>query len=181
MQRSRTRWDDTIAKATGTPPYFAPEMLLGQPFHGRPADVWASGVTLAYMVSGTMPFWGESVPDIWQHVRSDEPRLGEHLSPVLRELLLAMLHKEPEKRPTVEALRQHEWVTDDGTSPMAEQAILALETEISEEELAAAVKKAYLGLLIYKFARKWKALPSRNRALRDAANVAVKAEITQRL
>ena len=24
---------------------------------GKPADVWASGVTLAFLVSGAMPFW----------------------------------------------------------------------------------------------------------------------------
>ena len=37
-------------------------MLAGRPFHGRPADVWASGVTLAYLVSGEMPFWADNLP-----------------------------------------------------------------------------------------------------------------------
>ena len=53
----RRGFDDSILKATGTPAFYAPEMLVGKPFHGKPADVWASGVTLAFLVSGAMPFW----------------------------------------------------------------------------------------------------------------------------
>ena len=82
---------------------------MGKPFHGKPADVWAAGVTLALIVSERIPFEGESVVDLWHRVANDEPNLPAHLSPSLRQLLCSMLSKQPAERPRIAELRQHEW------------------------------------------------------------------------
>ena len=167
-EATKRSFDDSILKATGTPPYFAPEMLAGKPFHGRPADVWASGVTLAYLVTGEMPFWSDNVPEIWRRIKKEAPKIdSEHLSAECREILTAMLHKDPAKRPTLAALRQHAWVTDGGSQPMPEQTHLLL--EVSDLDVHTAVQKVYKSVAVQKCAKKWRALPARNKAARAAA------------
>ena len=167
---SKPKFDDSILKATGTPPYFAPEMLAGKPFHGRPADVWASGVTLAYLVSGEMPFWSDNVPEIWRQIKEEQPKLAADLSPGLRSLLGKMLHKDPNKRPTIAALRQDEWVTDGGKDPMPKQDHLPL--EITDDDIKQAIRKVAVGFTVIKCAQKWKALPAKRRAARAAVAAA---------
>ena len=46
----------TLQRTIGTPAYLAPEIVAGQPYHGRQADIWALGVTLYVLLTGRMPF-----------------------------------------------------------------------------------------------------------------------------
>ncbi|KOO34539.1 calcium calmodulin-dependent protein kinase kinase 1 [Chrysochromulina tobinii] len=166
LRSSTSYFNDTLEKATGTPPYFAPEMLVGKPFRGRPADVWAAGVTLAMITGGRMPYWADNVPEIWRQIERDEPVLAEHLSPPLRELLLLMLRKDPAERPTLAALQEHPWVTDNGALPVSEPPATFT---VDEADVATAVQRAFVGLTLFKCASKWKRLPARKRAAREAA------------
>ena len=51
-------------------------------------------------------------------IQNDEPRLPSNISPLLRQLMLRLLRKAPDARPTTNALRQDEWVTIGGAEPM---------------------------------------------------------------
>ena len=57
----RDRTDDTITATAGTTLFFAPEMCMGEAFHGRATDVWAAGVTLWYMLFKSYPFYAKTV------------------------------------------------------------------------------------------------------------------------
>jgi calcium-dependent protein kinase len=50
----------------GTPYYMAPEVLKGK--YGMPCDVWSTGVLLYLLLSGTLPFSGESKPIIFDKI-----------------------------------------------------------------------------------------------------------------
>ena len=166
LRSSTSYFNDTLEKATGTPPYFAPEMLVGKPFRGRPADVWAAGVTLAMITGGRMPYWADNVPEIWRQIERDEPVLADHLSPPLRELLLQMLRKDPAERPTLAVLQEHPWVTDNGALPVSKTPATFT---VDEADVATAVQRVFVGLTLFKCASKWKRLPARKRAAREAA------------
>eukprot|EP00966_Prymnesium_polylepis_P158361 3660437-Prymnesium_polylepis.1 len=56
------RVDDSVMKSGGTPAFYAPEMMQKGAYHGRPADVWAAGVSLCMMVSGKLPFEADDLP-----------------------------------------------------------------------------------------------------------------------
>ena len=124
---------------TGTPLFFSPEMchLPPIPFHGRPADVWAAGVTLCMLVSGELPFTGDNMPEIWRKVQEEPPELDAVLpkqcTHQLRDILSLMLSKDPNKRPTAKQLREHPWVTRGGEEPMPEQPYLPL--EITDDDI----------------------------------------------
>jgi eukaryotic-like serine/threonine-protein kinase len=93
----------------GTPAYLAPERLKNLPYDGR-ADIYSLGVTLYHMLSGRLPFQPPD-EDIWSllnmHLNQSPPSLRQFNSiipPALEKLVLNMLSKEPNERPTATEL-----------------------------------------------------------------------------
>ncbi|MGW0807344.1 protein kinase domain-containing protein [Nonomuraea sp. NPDC002799] len=89
------------AFAAGTPPYMAPERLIGQ--RGGPAvDVWAWGAVILYAATGRPPFSGDHALMRYQVTthRPDFTVLGEPL----RHLVAAAMALDPAARPSPHAL-----------------------------------------------------------------------------
>jgi predicted Ser/Thr protein kinase len=84
---------DAIA---GTPSYMAPEQARGLVVDRR-ADIWAFGVVLYEMLSGTAPFKGATITDIMAAVVREEPDLSRVPSAV-RPILRRCLAKDPKRR-----------------------------------------------------------------------------------
>jgi serine/threonine-protein kinase len=86
----------------GTPEYMAPEQACGQPVSPR-TDLYAVGIILFEMLTGRLPFRGDSPMHVAiQQVQAQPPSpdsLVEGLPPELNALVLRLLAKEPEQRP----------------------------------------------------------------------------------
>ncbi len=85
-----------LGSIVGTPGYMAPEQARGQQVDKR-ADIWAFGVVLYEMVTGTTLFQGDTTTDIMAAVVREEPDLARAPAPV-RPLLRRCLEKDPKKR-----------------------------------------------------------------------------------
>ena len=121
--------DDIIYVGTcGTPAMLSPEALGGghdSAFHGRPADVWAAGVTLYCMLYGRLPFTGANASDMITNI-IEQALAFPHVQVGAREVLAMMLCKEPCKRAMLPAVANHRWVNrgsgvfskDKGTNPV---------------------------------------------------------------
>ena len=82
-------------QSVGTVYYMAPEIAHGR--YGKEVDVYAIGVMLYEMLTGTVPFDGESTGEILMKQLSAEPDLSS-LPYAIRPVLERALAKDPEKR-----------------------------------------------------------------------------------
>ncbi|WP_395857836.1 protein kinase [Cystobacter fuscus] len=86
----------------GTPAYMAPEQWRGAPQDQR-ADIWAAGVLLYELLTGTLPFPDLSIEQIRERVLSPEPMPSARercpeLAPEVEPLLASALAKDPARR-----------------------------------------------------------------------------------
>ena len=87
----------------GTPGYMSPEQAGGRRTLVGPAtDIYALGVILYQLLTGQLPFGGDSTLDVLRAVTSDEParprRLRPSLARDLEAITLCCLEKEPVRR-----------------------------------------------------------------------------------
>ena len=82
-------------QSVGTVYYMAPEIAKGR--YGREVDIYALGVILYEMLTGQVPFDGESTGEILMKHLTDAPDLTK-LPPRLRGVVGKALNKEPQNR-----------------------------------------------------------------------------------
>ena len=89
----------------GTPAYMAPETMLGGTV-GPPADVFALGIMLYEMLTGQLPFKAPTAMGIMTKIASETPvsmiMIDPTIPPGLDALVMQMLDKNPERRPTAD-------------------------------------------------------------------------------
>ena len=109
--------DDKVHATSGTPAFMSPQASLGRgTFAGRALDLWAAGVTLFFMVTGTLPFWDTNAVELSRKI-CEEPLIippNPPLSSQLCDLLTHLLQKNEKKRMNMYQVQQHTWVTDSG-------------------------------------------------------------------
>ncbi|KAI8819857.1 kinase-like domain-containing protein [Fimicolochytrium jonesii] len=135
--------NDKVKTSAGSPAFSAPEVCA--PHNGnhsaRACDVWAMGVTLYCILFGKLPFHGASIVDLFETIMKDEPEIPSSTNPAESDILHRLLEKDPEKRITIEQLRSHPWVTEDGRDPLpGKQEIGVPVPDITEEDIVLAVK-----------------------------------------
>lgn len=83
----------------GTLPYMAPEIIAGVELDHR-VDLYALGATLFHIASGHPPFTGDAT-EVLRGIVSTTPSLeAEWLGEGLRKLILSLLAKDPQHRPS---------------------------------------------------------------------------------
>jgi [calcium/calmodulin-dependent protein kinase] kinase len=119
-----------IADTAGTPAFMSPEMCSGQEYSGQGADIWAVGATIFMLKFGNPPFVAKNAMQIFEKIQNDplifpssslpDSNHGNHttptpppLDPLLENLLIGMLTKDPLKRMTLLDVMMHPWVTKD--------------------------------------------------------------------
>lgn len=82
---------------TGTPAYMSPEQAMGQAADGR-TDIYSLGIVLYEMLSGNVPFDGETTMSILLKHLNEAPAPIPGLSPPLQKVLDRALAKSPADR-----------------------------------------------------------------------------------
>lgn len=112
------------SRSCGSPLYAAPEVVLGVEYDATQIDVWSLGIMLYTMVAGNQPFQpdakagGFCFKSLYARIVSEPARYPWTFSPELCKLLDAMLNKAPACRPSIAALRTHEWTSDPYVLPL---------------------------------------------------------------
>jgi serine/threonine-protein kinase len=92
----------TTGVAVGSPVYMAPEQVRGSREIGPRADVWALGVVLYELLTGSLPFEAESLPDLCLKIANEAPqplpsRRGD-VPAALAAVVSRCLEKDPVRR-----------------------------------------------------------------------------------
>ena len=155
-------------------------------YHGRPADVWATGVTLYAFVYGALPFSptppGTSfskkskapsmvyMQDQIMHADLKFPGIGLGVSSKLRSLLYSMLEKDPKKRTTLADIASHAWVTKNSEMG-AVQKINTPKINVSQGDEDRAISS--MPKMVRSFARKARQTRSRAHILSSKARASL--------
>jgi len=87
-------------KIIGTPAYMSPEQARGQPVDHR-SDIWSFGCVLYEMLTGKVPFKGETTSDTLANILKHDPNwqaLPWTTPPKIQTLLQRCLEKDPQRR-----------------------------------------------------------------------------------
>ncbi|MHB1145734.1 MAG: serine/threonine-protein kinase [Thiobacillus sp.] len=90
-----------LGTVLGSPKYMAPEQVTGQPTDGR-TDIFALGVVLYEMLTGTTPFNGDNLSAIMYKILHEEPAppstINPRVPPGFDRIISRALSKRPEDR-----------------------------------------------------------------------------------
>jgi serine/threonine protein kinase len=101
-------------RGCGSPAYCAPCVLRGHCKDVKAADVWSLGVLTYWMLTSRLPFEspGGSASELHQEIQSGCYRLlPSALSPAAKDFVHSMLQVDPQARPQLEQLLQHEFIS----------------------------------------------------------------------
>lgn len=104
---------DQLDTFCGSPPYAAPELFKGQAYDGPEVDVWSLGVILYTLVSGSLPFDGNSLKELRERVLRGKYRIPFYMSNDCEQLLKRFLAVSPTKRSTLRQVMTHVWMNKD--------------------------------------------------------------------
>jgi len=82
-------------------------LYLAREYYGPEVDIWALGVVLYSMCSGTFPFSGS---DIHQHIKSGTYSMPSYFSVELKQIITSMLQVDTTKRATLTQLLSYPWI-----------------------------------------------------------------------
>lgn len=132
--------------------------------HGRRDDLWAVGVTLYSMVVGHLPFDKDNFMEMYEAIRSEEPDYPSYLSADCVDLLQAFLHKDVNRRISIDQAREHPWVTKRGSKPILSAArnLEQVVQCVTEDEIKRAICRITSIFTIARAVSKFKRAGSRN-------------------
>jgi serine/threonine protein kinase len=86
----------------GTPSYMSPEQINGSRIDPR-SDLFSLGIVLYQLCTGTLPFQGKSVGEIWDSIAQLQPALAKEINSEVpakfSQLIDRLLSKAPQHRP----------------------------------------------------------------------------------
>ena len=149
-----------VGMLVGSPDYMAPERISGRP-QGPPSDIWSLGATLCAALGGRSPFSRDTTLATLHAVLYEEPELPAAAGP-LREILAALLEKEPSGRPGLEeveeALTRVAFPAEGAESAEGPGELAAPEAELEQESPPEAYRESPTPVFLH---------PSLVRAARD--------------
>ncbi|XP_009297840.1 serine/threonine-protein kinase BRSK2 isoform X2 [Danio rerio] len=113
--------DSLLETSCGSPHYACPEVIRGEKYDGRRADVWSCGVILFALLVGALPFDHDNLRQLLEKVKSGVFHMPHFIPPDCQALLRGMIEVNAEKRLTLEEIQKHPWYQGGRNEPCPEQ------------------------------------------------------------
>ncbi|KAJ8956294.1 hypothetical protein NQ318_015030, partial [Aromia moschata] len=112
-----------LETSCGSPHYACPEVIRGEKYDGRKADVWSCGVILYALLVGALPFDDDNLRQLLEKVKRGVFHIPHFVPPDCQSLLRGMIEVTPEKK------------TNEAVDPDVLQAICSLGCFKEKEKL----------------------------------------------
>jgi calcium/calmodulin-dependent protein kinase I len=114
---------NSMHTACGTPFYVAPDILLADDDdagYGPPVDMWAVGVLLYILLSGRLPFSGDSDDELFKNILDacivwKSPQF-DNVSDDAKDLISKLLVVEPKTRYTAQQVLEHPFIINNNST-----------------------------------------------------------------
>ncbi|EDV98039.1 serine/threonine-protein kinase BRSK1 [Drosophila grimshawi] len=103
-----------LETSCGSPHYACPEVIRGEKYDGRKADVWSCGVILYALLVGALPFDDDNLRQLLEKVKRGVFHIPHFVPPDCQSLLRGMIEVNPDRRLTLAEINRHAWVTAGG-------------------------------------------------------------------
>ncbi|XP_076313287.1 serine/threonine-protein kinase BRSK2-like isoform X6 [Tachypleus tridentatus] len=98
-----------LETSCGSPHYACPEVIRGEKYDGRRADVWSCGVILYALLVGALPFDDDNLRQLLEKVKRGVFHIPHFVPPECQDLLRGMIEVNPEKRMKLADVLRHPW------------------------------------------------------------------------
>ncbi|KAF9402573.1 hypothetical protein BGZ94_004875, partial [Podila epigama] len=180
--------NDRTKKSAGSPAFMAPELARHDhgEVSGRATDIWSMGVTLFCIRYGRLPFVSTNILELNRVIREDDFDVSSEKDERFVHLIRRLLEKDPNKRITIEELRNDPWLTNDGKEPLIskDENIQNAVTEVTEEDLRGAIQRINSLVTVFKALSKFKKLiknPNTSKATLAASDTPDSLDIADRM
>ncbi|KAM7396480.1 hypothetical protein PAMP_019516 [Pampus punctatissimus] len=92
--------DSLLETSCGSPHYACPEVIRGEKYDGRKADVWSCGVILFALLVGALPFDDDNLRNLLEKVKLGVFHMPHFIPPDCQNLLRGMIEVDASKRLT---------------------------------------------------------------------------------
>ncbi|VDL69556.1 unnamed protein product [Nippostrongylus brasiliensis] len=99
-----------LETSCGSPHYACPEVIRGEKYDGRKADVWSCGVILYALLVGALPFDDDNLRNLLEKVKKGVFHIPHFVPADVQSLLRAMIEVDPAKRYSLADVFRHPWV-----------------------------------------------------------------------
>uniref|UniRef100_W5KJY9 BR serine/threonine kinase 2 n=1 Tax=Astyanax mexicanus TaxID=7994 RepID=W5KJY9_ASTMX len=130
--------DNLLETSCGSPHYACPEVIRGEKYDGRKADVWSCGVILFALLVGALPFDDDNLRNLLEKVKLGVFHMPHFIPPDCQNLLRGMIEVDATKRLTLEQIQKHTWYIGGKNEPEPEQPVprkVAIRTLPSAEDI----------------------------------------------
>ncbi|GFZ48664.1 Ca2+/calmodulin-dependent protein kinase [Saitozyma sp. JCM 24511] len=140
-----------LTTTCGTPGYMAPE-IFKKAGHGKPVDIWATGVIAYFLLCGYTPFDRDTQYEEMQAIcngdyKFEPAEYWQGVSDTAKDFVRACLTVDPTNRPTAAELLGHPWLkTAEPTTPV-DRGVDLLPSVKSAFNAKKTFRKAVLGMM----------------------------------
>uniref|UniRef100_A0A915A4L7 non-specific serine/threonine protein kinase n=1 Tax=Parascaris univalens TaxID=6257 RepID=A0A915A4L7_PARUN len=99
-----------LETSCGSPHYACPEVIRGEKYDGRKADVWSCGVILYALLVGALPFDDDNLRNLLEKVKKGVFHIPHFVPADCQNLLRSMIEVDPQKRYSLADVFRHPWV-----------------------------------------------------------------------
>ncbi|XP_041053895.1 serine/threonine-protein kinase BRSK2-like [Carcharodon carcharias] len=115
--------DSLLETSCGSPHYACPEVIRGEKYDGRKADVWSCGVILFALLVGALPFDDDNLRQLLEKVKRGVFHMPHFIPPDCQNLLKGMIEVDASKRLTLDQIQKHSWYIGGKNEPEPEQPV----------------------------------------------------------